>query len=179
MIYQDRSFEYPKLNIFVHSAGIIFCLAMIGLGLYVLVTEDFFSGGWATVLGVPFFTLLLIGLIFELSNFNRILVSDHELMALRGGRKVTIPWASIEHIYCSASQGPAAEEPFYSLYIFSKSNDFIIVRQSLKGFPDFLKILRQHWPQGELEYVPFMHLVAIFVRIYLFGKARVKLPPVR
>lgn len=179
MIYKDRSFKYPKLNIFVHSTGVIFCLGMIGLGLYVLFTEDFLSGGWAMVFGVPFFFLLLIGLVFELRNFNTILVTDQELIALRGKQQITILWSGIKHIYCSASQGRAAEEPSYSLYIFSKSNDFIIVRQSLKGFPDFLNILRQHWPKGELEYIPFMDLVAIFVRIYLFGKARAKLPPVR
>lgn len=173
MLYTDKSYEYSKVYLSIHSVGIIFSLGMIVLGFYVLFTEDFFSGGWSMILGIPLFALLLIGLIFEKQNANTILVNNQEIIALRRKGRVIIPWSSIEHIYYSASQGLGAPEPIYSLYIFSKTNDFIIIREQIKGFPDFVEVLKQHWPKGELEYIPFLHLVGLFLRVN-FRKGRAK-----
>lgn len=176
MLYQEKSFEYPKIYILVLSAGIFVSAAMVILGIYILFSEDFLSGGWSGIFVVSVCTVLLIGCIFEMQNANTILVNERELIALRGKERVVIPWSSIEHIYYTASRGPGAPEPMYSLYIFSKTNDFIIIRQETKGFSDFVGILKQYSPKDEAEHIPFLRLVAIFVRIYLFGKSKANLP---
>lgn len=176
MLYQDKSFEYPKIYILVRSSGIIFSFGMVVLGFYVLFTEDFFAGGWTMILGVPFFLILLIGCVFEKQNANTILVNDQEIIALKGKGKVSIPWLSIEHVYYSASRGPGAPEPLYSLYIFSKTNNFIIIRQQIKGFSDLMGFLKEYSPKREAEYIPFLRLVGIFLRIYLSGKNKPSLP---
>lgn len=176
MLYQDRSFEYPKTYILVRSAGIMFGFAMMLLGFSMLLFGDFFTEGWTGILVICASVILLGGGVFEKQNANTILVNDQEIIALKGGKKVVIPWSSIEHIYYSASRGPGAPGPLYSLYIFSKTNDFIIIRQQIRGFSDLMGFLKEYLPKREAEYMPFLQLVGIFLRIYLLGKNKANLP---
>lgn len=169
MLYQDRSFEYPSSYIIERSVGIVFFFALILLGLYLLFAEDFFLEGWTGILLIVICFPILIAVGFERAHANTILVNEREIIALKKGRRLSIPWSSINRIYYTSSVGPAPERPYINFYIFGNKKDFIVIRHSIRNFSELLQIVEQHCQKKGVDYIPFMRLAGIFLRIY-FGK---------
>lgn len=175
MSCQDKPYVYPKFYILLLSFGIIVSLGMIILVIFVLLTQDLTGetvGG--ALFAISVCLILLVGCLFERQNANSILVNKQEIIALKPKRKVLIPWSAIKHIYYTASRGPGAPTPIWSLYIFSKTDEFIIIRSYIKGWDEIVNVLKQHWPKGVVEDIPFFRLVGTFLRLYFANVLGIK-----
>ncbi len=174
-----KAYECPAMNrAFYNFVCIPFTLGMIGVGLYALFVETTKSFPEMVVIigGELLFLGLLIGLIFNYYHIGTIIVNEREIVSLKRGGRVSIPWKEITRIYYKiggAKQDP--RDPFFTVYIFSKKNDFIIVNREIDGIRELMSVIRQYADTSRVKHLTFRQLIMLFVRHYSSGQR--KLPP--
>lgn len=176
MFEKGKAYEYPlTTRAFYNVVCFPFVLGMMVLCVYALIyeAERFFPDGFWLILAMSVSTVLLIGLVFNYYHHGTIIVNEQEIISLKRRGPVSIPWKEIDAIYYKIGGGKQdPRDPFFTVYIFSRKRDFIIVNREIDGISELMDTIRQYANTSRAKYLNFRQLVMLFVRLYLSGQQK-------
>lgn len=164
-------FEYGKTfrptdTKFLNGFCIPFTIGLLVLGAYGLINEDGVEAKITIGISMLLFIIFLIGLLFLYFNVGPIVVNDRAIVARKPKGPVSIPWKDIEKIYYAIGRGGHPGDPHFSVYLFSKTKDFIIVRRATEEISELMDAIRSYAKPRQTKYISFSEVVSVFLRYY-------------